>query len=302
VHRAVISIGTNSTRALLAAFDADASAIVWQRSIGTRIGEGLRESGHLGELPMRRTLDAVGEYVRELRGRADSIVAIATSALRRAENALAFAVRVRELVGADLVILDGPDEARYSFLGAVAALPRAERYGVADSGGGSTEYATGTHDRVERTVSCEIGAVRLTEAVPILGGDRGAIDDASMADAMARAVAILAPVGALPAVDRLVFVGGSATTAAAILRGNRDPFESFELSRTNLRLALAQLRALNLDARRRLPGMNPQRADILPAGLILLDAIFALAGHERATVSTSDLLYGYLLAQRESHV
>ncbi|MGZ3498581.1 MAG: Ppx/GppA phosphatase family protein [Vulcanimicrobiaceae bacterium] len=296
--RAVISIGTNSTRALLAAFEDGNARIVAQRSIGTRIGEGLKESGHLGDVPMQRTLDAIREHYEAFRNQADSIVAIATSALRRADNAPEFIARVREIIGSDIAIIGGDDEARYSFLGAVAASPADGTFGVVDTGGGSTEYAAGTRDRIERLVSCEIGAVRLTELFPALTGQRGPVDEDTLARANAKARSLLEPIGSFAHVDTLLFVGGSATTLASMLRGDRDLFATFPLLREDLRKTLARLLTLDLDARKSLPGMNPQRADILPAGLIVLDAVFSLTGHDRAAVSTSDLLFGYLIANR----
>ncbi|MGH8164584.1 MAG: hypothetical protein ACREP1_09650, partial [Rhodanobacteraceae bacterium] len=160
---AVISIGTNSTRLLLVEFGRHRARVVARSSIGTRVGEGLNERGQLGELPMRRTLDAVREHVRAIAGRSGTVAVIATSALRRANNAAELADRVREITGTGLRILTGDEEARYSFAGARAAVGTNGRLGVIDTGGGSTEYAVGAGGRVERAVSCEVGAVRLTE-------------------------------------------------------------------------------------------------------------------------------------------
>ncbi|MDP9016869.1 MAG: exopolyphosphatase, partial [Candidatus Eremiobacteraeota bacterium] len=150
---AVISIGTNSTRMLLVDFSAKrfgffgepSTRIMRQRSVGTRIGEGLRESGHLGEEPMRRTLDVVRSYAEALQGRAERLSVIATSALRRADNADSFVAQVREVTGVDLNILDGKIEAAASFRGAATSLDDVDRarVGVLDTGGGSTEYAVG---------------------------------------------------------------------------------------------------------------------------------------------------------------
>ena len=84
---AIVSIGTNSTRVLLADVDPDVPRVDVARSIGTRIGEGLDESGRLGEEPMRRTLEAIAELQRPIRGHYVRLFAIATSAVRRAENA-----------------------------------------------------------------------------------------------------------------------------------------------------------------------------------------------------------------------
>jgi exopolyphosphatase/guanosine-5'-triphosphate,3'-diphosphate pyrophosphatase len=301
---AVISIGTNSTRALLADIDTASPQTLLARSIGTRVGEGLRERGRLSDAAMHRTLGAVRAHERAIRGRARRTFAIATSALRRAENGDEFARAVESIVGVPLHVLSGEEEALASYRGAVAGLAIApgESVGVVDSGGGSTEYAVGAGIVPERIASCEIGAVRLTEICPELSGStlRQAQHDTVEARARSIAQALLRPIVEMPAVDRLVFVGGSATTAVALARGDRRPFVNAELDRAQIARLLALLLGLPLEGRKLLAGMNPQRADILPAGLIVLDEVFSIAGHTRATVTSSDLLLGYLLIQAEA--
>lgn len=295
---AVVSIGTNSTRALVADLS-DEPRIVLARSTGTRIGEGLKETGKLDAQAMARTLDAVRDHVRAIREHTTDICAMATSALRRASNGDEFAKNVAQLTGAQLEIVSGEEEARRSFLGAVSGIHESGTFGVLDVGGGSSEYALGTHDRIERVVSCEIGAVRLTEAVPELDGTRGAIAAESIEKAHAIAREHLAPIREFAKAGRLVFVGGTATTACAVQRGNRDPFVYAQLTRDDAAALAGRLRALPLERRKTLPGMNPQRADIMLAGLLLLDEVFAAAGAREAAVSTNDLLLGTLLLRRQ---
>ncbi len=110
-HWAIVSIGTNSTRALVADMQPENPRIELSRSIGTRIGEGLHEHGRLGEEPMRRTLDAIRDHFRAVRGRYIRLYAIATSALRRADNADVFANAVHGLLGVPLRVLSGDEEA-----------------------------------------------------------------------------------------------------------------------------------------------------------------------------------------------
>jgi exopolyphosphatase / guanosine-5'-triphosphate,3'-diphosphate pyrophosphatase len=271
------------------------------RSIGTRIGEGLRERGKLGEEPMRRTLDAVAAHMRAVRGHYVRLFAIATSALRRAENGEAFTRRMEGMLGVPVQILSGDEEAQASYRGAITAWGplHGEELGVIDLGGGSTEYAVGNTSVPEKTVSCEIGAVRLTEALPLLGGDDGVVDLDTIEDARKRVRAALAPIVDFPKVEHLAFVGGTATTTAALIRGKRTLFETYEISRSDLQRALVRLCGLPLEERKKLDGMKPQRADILPAGIIVLETVLDLVAHDRATVTTADLLLGYLLEQRD---
>jgi exopolyphosphatase / guanosine-5'-triphosphate,3'-diphosphate pyrophosphatase len=272
------------------------------RSIGTRIGEGLRERGHLGDEPMERTLDAVRQHVRAVRGHYVRSFAIATSALRRAGNADTFTARVSEITGVPVHVITGEEEAVASYRGAVTALGSrpAQHAGVADVGGGSTEYAVGDGTAPERTISCEIGAVRLTEAVPALAGRDGVVDLETIERAREIARSALVPVADFRPIDRLVFVGGSATTTAAIVRAKKSAFERYEVTRSDLQGTLERLCAMPYEDRRNIVGMKPQRADILPAGIIVLETMLDSVKQTHALVTTADLLLGYLLEQRDA--
>lgn len=299
---AVISIGTNSTRLLLADVAPTIARIETARSIGTRIGEGLGEGGRLGDEPMQRTLDAIGQLHRAVKGHYIRLFAVATSALRRAENGEEFARRVQALLGTPLRVLSGEEEATASYRGALTAFGelRGERVGVLDVGGGSTEYAVGTSSEPERVISCEIGAVRVTEAVPELAGRDGAGNEDAVERARAMARKALEPLAECAAVERLALVGGSATTIAGIVRGRRMPIESYGLSRADLQRTLERLLAMTLEERKKVAGMKPQRADILPAGIIVIETAMEIAGCEKAVATTSDLLLGILLQERDA--
>jgi len=270
-------------------------------SIGTRVGEGLRERGSLGEEPMRRTLDAVKLHLRAVRGHYLRLFVIATSALRRAENGAEFTAQVEGLTGVPVQILTGDEEAAASYRGAITAFgpPHPQALGVVDVGGGSTEYAIGEGPAPSRTISCEIGAVRMTEELPLLAGLDGVVDLDTIERARAVAREALAPIAEFAKVAHLALVGGSATTVAALLRGKKTKIDTYEISRSDLQRALVRLCALTLKERKALDGMKPQRADILPAGIIVLESVLDIAGHDRATATTADLLLGYLLQQRD---
>ncbi|MBV8148063.1 MAG: hypothetical protein JO092_03105 [Candidatus Eremiobacteraeota bacterium] len=298
---AVISVGTNSVRLLLADVAGDDPRAQITRSIGTRIGEGLGPDGSLGEEPMQRTLDAIAQLHRAVRGHYVRLFAIATSALRRADNARAFCDRVQELLSVPLRILSGDEEAAASYRGAITAFGtlRGEHVGVADAGGGSTEYAVGTGPLPERHVSCEIGAVRLTESVPKLGGRDGRVEPSAIDRAKAIANEALAPLREFAPIERLALVGGSATTAAAIVRKSKT-ITSVVVTRDELQNVLVRLCAMPLDERKGVVGMKPQRADILPAGIIVLEAVLDIVKQDAATATTADLLLGFLLQQRDA--
>lgn len=298
---AIVSIGTNSTRALIADMQPEIPRIELSRSIGTRIGEGLQERGHLGDEPMQRTLDAIRDHFRAARGHYIRLYAIATSALRRADNGALFAEAVHDALGVPLRVLTGDEEASASYRGAITAFGQLhhEEVGVIDTGGGSTEYAIGAGHSPERTVSCEIGAVRLTEAVPELAGRDATVDLDTIERARKIARNALAPIADFRRIDRLAFVGGSATTAAQVAFGKKTKMDRADLTRADLQRALVRLCGMTYKERREIAGMKPHRADILPAGIIVLETALELLGHDRAVMTTADLLVGYLLQQRD---
>jgi exopolyphosphatase/guanosine-5'-triphosphate,3'-diphosphate pyrophosphatase len=293
----LISIGTNSTRALVVRFDSGVPQKLVARSVGTRIGEGLRERGHLEPDAMQRTLDAIAEHAQAIREHTPEFRIIATSALRRADNEAEFEERVRALTGRGVTIISGEEEAACSFAGAVSGidLPPDYRFGVLDVGGGSSEYAIGTKDGPQHVVSCEIGAVRITEHYPVLAGTSGPVPMDTLRDVAEYALEMLAPAVHTMPVKPLVLVGGSATTLVSVERGHRESFDYADVWARDVRAWVERLASTPLDERKRLPGINPQRADILLGGLLLINTFFEGAGNEGALVSTNDVLLGYLL-------
>jgi exopolyphosphatase/guanosine-5'-triphosphate,3'-diphosphate pyrophosphatase len=271
-------------------------------SRGTRLGTGLQHAGRLDPAARERTLAAIADYVQAVRAHGATLACIATSAMRRAADGAEFTAAVRRLTGAEPHILTGDEEATYSFLGATRALGGEDPIAVLDVGGGSTELAIDVPDVAQRhsavayTCSVEVGAVRLAERHPaLLGGI--ALNAAERARVLGRAradaAAILAPFAGAPPARRLVVVGGSAFTAAAMVAQAplRDGVTLDPLQRAEL---LDTLLACDLDARKALPFIRPQRADILPAGLAIIDEVCRILAIPAVTVSVDDLLVGYL--------
>jgi exopolyphosphatase / guanosine-5'-triphosphate,3'-diphosphate pyrophosphatase len=298
VIRALVSIGTNSTRLLVL----DGALNVAAESRGTRIGTGIGVTGHIDPVARERTLAALDEYLglARIRG-ATEIDAIATSALRRARDGDAFGAEVAARVGVAPRVLSGAEEATYSFLGATSAHDGARPIGVLDVGGGSTELAVDvpTHARragaVARTLSVEIGAVRLSERHRELLGaralepaEREAVEEAAREDA----ASVLRPLGQLAGFAEMIAVGGTVFTAAAMVAGGlRD---GARMTRADCRRLIRELLSRDLAERKAMPHIRPQRADILPAGLIVVDEACRRLGIDVFTVSEADLLLGYL--------
>jgi exopolyphosphatase/guanosine-5'-triphosphate,3'-diphosphate pyrophosphatase len=262
----------------------------------------LQHTGRLDPDARERTLAAIAEYMHGVRRHNASIACIATSAMRRAADGADFTAAVRAVTGVEPHVLTGDEEATYSFLGATRATGGDERFGVLDVGGGSTELAVDVpaeaHSRaaVAYTCSVEVGAVRLAERHPALLGGKAltpAERSRVLAEARADAAAILAPFASAPPPARLIVVGGTAFTAAAMIA--EAPLRDGVIMRTPERAALLDvLLSRDIEARKALPFIRPQRADILPAGIAIIDEACRILGVPDVTVSVDDLLAGYL--------
>lgn len=275
-------------------------------SRGTRLGAGIAERGGLDPAARERTLAAIADYVATVRNAGASLDCIATSVMRRADDGADFAHAVEQLTGIAPAILSGEEEATFSFLGATRRSEGTAPVGVLDVGGGSSELAVDipVHARargaVGRARSIEIGAVRLSERHPALMGATPldpAARAALIAAARADAEAVLAPMRTMGPIEQLIVVGGTAFTAAAMVA--QAPLRTGVTIAAADRVALLdQLLARDLEARRALPFIRPQRADILPAGIITIDVVCRLLGIDTVTVSDEDLLTGYLFSER----
>src|SRR5215213_7611522 len=161
---AVVDIGTNSTRLLIADVRDGRVAEVERRSRVTRLGRGVDLSGPLSAEAIEAACEVVGDYVTLYeKAHVDEVAAIATSAVRDASDGDAFVAELRERFALPAKVLDGGEEARLTYLGATVEDPPAEPTLVIDIGGGSTELIVGTGAEIDFHASLQAGVVRHTE-------------------------------------------------------------------------------------------------------------------------------------------
>ncbi|MBV8081421.1 MAG: hypothetical protein JOY86_00395 [Candidatus Eremiobacteraeota bacterium] len=308
MRAAIISAGTNSCRLLIARYENGDVRAEHHDIRGTRLGEGAGASGALSTAAMERTLDAMAEFAL-LGRRADQLFVIGTCALRDASNAADFEARANQITGTTMRVLTGEEEARASFDGALWALASAGKtprrwLTVVDVGGGSTEIAVGEiQDRLDgrnaRVQSLQIGAVRMTERFfkhdPPLVPEITACRTAVRLELAPIALEQLAPGALAGSGGALAFVGGTADTAARVLHG----YGSSDMRVADIRLAdlgdlLQLVGSLPTAERKRLHGLPESRADIFPAGLVIIDEVARHAQASSFFVCEADLLVGYL--------
>jgi len=299
VRVAVVDIGTNSTRLLIAEVDSASGSLeeLRRHSRVTRLGAGVDAGGRLSEEASERVFAVLADYQAEIEElRCTANLAVLTSAVRDASNGAEFASRVREDYGLDARVLRGEEEAQLTFLGAMSGrAPAGEPTVVVDIGGGSTEFVVGAGRSAGFHVSLLAGVVRMSERHIHTDPPAPAELQALAADVRATFLA------GLPAAERTpvrhgVAVAGTATSAAAIDQ-ELDPYDpervhGYTLELGIVEMLLARLADMDEEQRRRVVGLDPDRAPTIVAGMILLEEAMKAFELERVEVSEHDILYG----------
>lgn len=302
---AAIDIGTVTCRMLVADIDEEGRLRELDREYAiTNLGEGVDASGVLKPEAMSRVLDVVARYQEvlsgfERSGRPVRVTAVATSAARDARNAGEFEHLLAER-GIELSVIPGAREAALSFAGASCDF-LGERLLVVDIGGGSTEVVAGRAggDPV-RARSFDIGCRRVTEK--FLASDPPSDCELECArqwtrEGMRPFFEELRASGFF--LDRLVAVAGTATTVVAV-RERMRVYDTARVhkalvTRTDLDAVSERLQSVALSERERIVGLDPGRAPVIVAGMVILQTVLDLAGVDSFTVSESDILHGIVL-------
>jgi exopolyphosphatase/guanosine-5'-triphosphate,3'-diphosphate pyrophosphatase len=295
-----IDVGSNSVRLLVADWDPTTGLdIIDEVKDQPRLATGVATTGALDPEAMERAFEALRRMkgVAERRG-VTRLTAVATSAMRLASNGEAFAGRIRRELGIPLEIISEDQEARLSWRSVAHHFPLDDgRFLVADIGGGSLELVGAVDGLVESTVSLPLGAVRLTEAY--LPGRHETWREVAVLRKHVRS----ALKKALPWRDwqqaALIGSGGTFTNLgrmAAARRGHAtDPIHGAVVATGEVEALLEWLSTRSAEERQRVVGLNPQRADIILAGLAVTAEIQALLAGRELTVSAFGLREGLLL-------
>jgi exopolyphosphatase / guanosine-5'-triphosphate,3'-diphosphate pyrophosphatase len=301
-HVAVIDMGSNSTRLLVADVSDGTVRELTRETRITRLAQGVDATGRLADEAVDRVLAALADYRAEIdRLGAERITAVATSAVRDAANGQEFLASLRERFGFDAQILSGDEEARLTFLGATAARPAGgEPVLVLDIGGGSTEFVVGAPGQAPGFhVSAQAGAVRQTER-HVTDDPPPREDLRALADEVSAIIADAVPADVRASTASGIAVAGTATSVAAIDQ-ELDPYDpervhGYELQLGACERILARLAAMPEDDRRQVKGLHPDRAPTIVAGVVILIESMRAFGLEAMETSEADLLHGAALS------
>jgi exopolyphosphatase/guanosine-5'-triphosphate,3'-diphosphate pyrophosphatase len=294
---AVIDVGTNSTRVLVADVDG-AVAPLERRSTVTRLGRGVDLSGRLASEAIEDVCAAIDGYVGILQELgAETVEVIATSAVRDADNGSAFVAELRERFALSARVLDGEEEARLTYLGATSEALPSEPTLVVDIGGGSTELIVGSGSEISFHDSLQAGVVRHSERH--INSDPPTAGELEALASDVRAL-IADSIGAGVEARQGIAVAGTPTSLAAVAM-ELEPYDPTRvhghvLDLRSIQVILSRLASLPLSERVEVPGLHPDRAPTIVAGIVILIETMRAFDLERITVSEHDILYGTALA------
>jgi exopolyphosphatase/guanosine-5'-triphosphate,3'-diphosphate pyrophosphatase len=293
---AAIDVGSNTILLLVAEYEPTTGFTVLDTAEDQpRLGAGLGATGRLSEQSMERALQSLAR-MRDLSRSlgVTSLRAVATAAVREAENGREFLRRARDQ-DVPLEAISPEAEAALAYRSARYHFPHAPRLLVADIGGGSLELIGGAGTRIELIRSLPLGAVRLTELglpLPELRGRvRAALGEAVLKQQWAG--------------SRVIGSGGTFATAAAMTLARRgsseQPIQGVEVSREELEKLIGSLSEMTPEQRRRVPGLPPERSDIIVAGLVVAAELLDSLAATGVSINQYGLREGLLLEMVASH-
>lgn len=293
---AVIDVGTNSIKFLVAEHRHDRWNTLLDCAEIARLGDGFYDTGRLHSETMTRNANAIAKMVHiAYEHQVDEIIGIGTMCLRSAENSDEFVRLVAQICGLHIEILSGEEEARLAFLAATSGKHALSgRVFVFDTGGGSTECIIGHDGQIEQRISLDIGALLQTErfltTFPVTSEQ---IDHA-----LHFVMQHVTPLEWIERVHSVVGIGGTVTTLCAVKLG-LEPYDAERIEGATLELSeidrqIAVYASTPLEERQRIPGLHPKRADVILGGAIIVKAMMLKTCAEAITVSDRGLRHGIL--------
>jgi exopolyphosphatase/guanosine-5'-triphosphate,3'-diphosphate pyrophosphatase len=305
---AFIDIGTNTILCLIAELRGGGRFRVMEDFAEiTRLGQGVYQSGLIGSAGERRSREVLERYLAACKNfGVEEITAVGTSALRDARNSRDVTERWRQEIGLSVRVISGDEEAAYSFLAVQKGLTLGAReLLVIDIGGGSTEFIRGNESGVARALSINVGSVRLTER--FLHSDPVREDEcAAMVAAIDQDLtAIREALGGSDTRLTLVGIAGTFTTLAAVekqlTRYSHSAVHGACLKLAEIKRQVRFFQSKTIAERKRIPGLEPKRADVILAGAWLTERIMTGFGAEQIMVSDQGVRYGLLYERLARH-
>lgn len=293
---AVIDIGTNSIKFYIAQKEDGSFVSVIDDVAIVRLGEGLKSTGRISDLVMQRNCDAIKQFQKIAKKEGvKSISAVGTMCLRSASNSSDFISKVKNDIGIDIEVLAGEEEARLSYLGALSGLHELpDNIIMFDSGGGSTEFIYANGKNIDDKQSLNVGAVVLTDQ--FIKSDP--VEPKQVMDAKEYLISEFDKTLYKKESCSLIGIGGTITNLAAIYHKMEkfDPelIQSTVLKKIDVNIIFKMLAKMSVKNRKSVQGLQPQRADVILGGILIIKSIMEYFKIDELNVSTKGLRHGLL--------
>lgn len=293
-----IDIGTNSMRLLVAEY-IDGKLYNREKFVNTtRIGQGVDSEGYISEEAIERNIKALKEFsdIANEKG-CEYIYCIGTSALRDSKNGNEFIDLAKVETNLDVDIISGEEESNLGFIGVLQGLDDTNNILVLDIGGGSTEFILGDESGIKYAKSENVGALRMTEKFlvtdPICENE---FEDMSnfIGETISDTINILKEKN----IRQIVGIGGTITSVSAINQEletySMEKIHGSKVNEKELDNILQNLKKMTLNDKKNIKGLQPKRADIITAGVRILNIIMKKLEKENIIVSEYDNLEGLI--------
>ena len=295
-----IDIGTNSIRCIIVETDLQGNfRVLDDEKAMVRLGEGLTETGCISTAAKDRAIDALHRMAKISAGlNADVAAVVATSAVRKALNRNEFLKQVKVATGLEIKVISGEEEADLATLSVHHNFAmEQQRYGMADIGGGSVEIVIATGHHAETVISLDLGAVFLTEK--FLHTDPTNSSDLKKLRKHIRKTLKKTGIGNSLSVSCLIGSGGTMTNIGSMIMAMRgeqyETIHRYEVLHSEIIHLLAMLSRKTHKERLNIPGLNPERADIILAGIILTDELMRLIHTNQLRINAQGIREGLIL-------
>lgn len=300
---AIIDLGTNSLKFYaIEVYEDGKYKTLYDTYRVTRLGQGIKKTGRISSEAIFRTIEAISIFVSFLKkNQFVNIYAIGTMALRNAKNANDFIRKVYNLFGIKIIIISGDDEARLSYIAATYNLANSnenifeDNIIVFDSGGGSTEIIYGKGSEYSKSISLNLGAVHLTEHFY----KSDPVTDEEFDNSMRHISLCLQSIDINKKIEKVIGQGGAATTVAAVKAGtdsyNPELIRGTKIGHDEILRQVRLYKSKTFEKRKKIPGLEPDRADIILAGAAILYNILKKMDLKKIIISDYGIRHGFII-------
>ena len=293
-----IDIGTNSMRLLVADYENNELLNRKKYVNTTRIGEGVDKDGYITEEAIERNLIAIKEFKEKcIKEKCEKIYCMGTSALRDSKNGNEFILKAKKETNIDVDIISGQDESMFGYNGVVSGVEFKDDILVLDIGGGSTEFIVGDKLKIKFSKSENVGALRMTEKF-LKEEIVKEVEFKEMNEFIEKTIEDTINHIAKHKINKLIGIGGTITSLSAINQElevySMEKIHNSTITKKEIEEILQKIKCMTLNDKKTIKGLQEKRADIITAGVAILDIIMEKIEINEITVSEYDNLEGLI--------